>query len=94
MHINPLYAELNPICHLLALLGAHHILHVSRIKVKSVVSCSRFTASDGGAKSQKMDLKECRSKRLCPNLLKGHIVGLGGQEHREQSQSARLQGHI
>ena len=28
--INPLIAELNPICHLLALFGAHHILHVSR----------------------------------------------------------------
>jgi len=32
--INPLNAELNPICHLLALLGAHPILHVSRIRVK------------------------------------------------------------
>ena len=32
-YINPLKAELNPICHLLALLGAHHILHISRIKV-------------------------------------------------------------
>jgi len=31
--INPLNAELNPICHLLALLGAHHIFHVSRIVV-------------------------------------------------------------
>ena len=31
--INPLNAELNPICHLLALLGAHHILHVRRISV-------------------------------------------------------------
>jgi hypothetical protein len=31
---NPLNAELNPICHLLALLGAHHILHVSRLRVK------------------------------------------------------------
>ena len=31
---NPLNAELNPICHLLALLGAHPILHVSRIRVK------------------------------------------------------------
>ena len=29
-----LNAELNPICHLLALLGTHHILHVSRIRVK------------------------------------------------------------
>jgi len=26
--INPLNAELNPICPLLALFGAHHILHV------------------------------------------------------------------
>ena len=31
--INPLNAELNPICHLLALLGARHILHVNRIRV-------------------------------------------------------------
>ena len=31
--LNPLNAELNPICHLLALLGAHHILHISRIRV-------------------------------------------------------------
>jgi len=30
---NPFNAELNPICHLLALLGAHHILHVSRVRV-------------------------------------------------------------
>ena len=34
--INPLNAELNPICYLLALLGAHHFLHVSRIRVKSL----------------------------------------------------------
>jgi hypothetical protein len=33
-NINPLNAQLNPSCHLLALLGAHHILHVSRIRVK------------------------------------------------------------
>jgi hypothetical protein len=32
--LKPLNAELNPICHLLALLGAHPILHVSGIKVK------------------------------------------------------------
>jgi len=31
---DPLYTELNPTCHLLALLGALHILHVSRIRVK------------------------------------------------------------
>ena len=32
--LNPLNAMLNPIRHFLALLGAHHILHVSRIRVK------------------------------------------------------------
>jgi hypothetical protein len=31
---NPLNAELNSICHLLALLGAHPVFHVSRIRVK------------------------------------------------------------
>ena len=41
-HINPLNAKLNPICHLLALLGAHHILHVSRIRVKC--QCFRTVA--------------------------------------------------
>ena len=33
--INPLKPELNPICYLLALL-AHHFLHVSRIRIKSL----------------------------------------------------------
>ena len=33
VYLNPLNTELNPICHLLALLGAHHILHVSGIRV-------------------------------------------------------------
>jgi hypothetical protein len=33
LYFNLLNAELNPTCHLLALLGAHPILHVSRIRV-------------------------------------------------------------
>ena len=37
--INPLKAKLNPICHLLALLGADHILHISRIRVKEEIKC-------------------------------------------------------
>ena len=32
--VNPLNPKLNPTCYLLALLGAHHFLHVSRIRVK------------------------------------------------------------
>jgi len=39
--VNALNAELNPICHLLALLGAHLIFHVSRIRVNII-----FTAPD------------------------------------------------
>jgi len=39
-NINPLNAELIPICHLLALLGAYHILHISRIRVKLIIENS------------------------------------------------------
>ena len=43
--INPLNAELNPIRHLLALVGARHIVHLSRVRVKQqvvVISYRRF----------------------------------------------------
>jgi hypothetical protein len=40
--LNSLNAELNTICHLLALFGAHHILHVSRIRVKHLVKNNYF----------------------------------------------------
>ena len=35
VNITTLNAELNSICHFLALLGAHHILHVSSLSAKS-----------------------------------------------------------
>ena len=38
--INPLNTALNPICHLLALLEAHHIVHVSRIRVNIFFYCA------------------------------------------------------
>jgi hypothetical protein len=47
MNFNPLNAELYPISHLLALLGAHPILHVNRIRVKvhsSFPSCKQKDA--------------------------------------------------
>ena len=43
---NALNAELNPICHFLALLGAHPILHVSRITVKAVLTWLLYNAHD------------------------------------------------
>jgi hypothetical protein len=36
---NPLNAKLNPICHLLAMLGAHPILHVIMIGVELAAGC-------------------------------------------------------
>jgi hypothetical protein len=33
---NPLNAELNPIFHLMALLGDHHIFHVSELRVNTI----------------------------------------------------------
>ena len=35
--INPLNAELNPIRHLLAMVGARHVVHVSRMRVKAML---------------------------------------------------------
>jgi hypothetical protein len=37
-YLNPLNTELSPICRFLALLEAHHIFHVNRIRVKVAVS--------------------------------------------------------
>jgi hypothetical protein len=34
--MNPLNAELNPICHLLALVGVRHIVDVSRVRIKVI----------------------------------------------------------
>jgi len=42
---NPLNAELNPICHLLALLRAHHIVHVSRVSVIYPFVCPSFAVT-------------------------------------------------
>jgi len=41
-YFNFLKAKLNPKCHFLLLLGSHHILHVSRIMVKTrnLTTCS------------------------------------------------------
>ena len=43
--ISPLNPELNPICCLLALLGANHFLHVSGIRIKSLTLTYLLTYS-------------------------------------------------
>jgi hypothetical protein len=49
--LNPLNAELNPTCHLLALLEVHHILHISRIRVNDLYSSPNIV---GVIKSRRM----------------------------------------
>jgi hypothetical protein len=43
--LNPLNAELNPICYFLALLGAHRILQVGRIRVYTSPNVTRMIKS-------------------------------------------------
>jgi len=43
--INPLNAELNPICHMLTLLD-HHILHVSGLRVNGIVKAFILVCSN------------------------------------------------
>ena len=38
-HVNPLNAKLNIICHLLALLEARHIFHVSGLRINVIHMC-------------------------------------------------------
>jgi hypothetical protein len=46
--VNPLNAELNPIRHLLALIGARHIVHVRRVRVKELHIHEALTAVGDG----------------------------------------------
>jgi hypothetical protein len=67
---NPLNAELNPICHLLALLGAHPILHIRRIGVKMAreltgINVQSFTTIINRKKDRSSSLDYCEIK---PNL--------------------------
>ena len=84
MLLNPLNAELNPICHLLALLGAHHILHVSRIRVNVPITvatrseawvCGPSLSGIAGSNSGwGMECCECcvlSGRGLCDGLISG-----------------------
>ena len=67
--LNPLNAELNPIRHLLALVGARHIVHVSRIRVncgnitKYSVSKTQFLLYDVSGARDIPFYKECFPRR-------------------------------
>jgi hypothetical protein len=67
-NINPLNAELNPVCHVLALLGPHHILHVSGVRVKNkgkdkVITVESWTGPDSFTRSRLPDFKTIGTRR-------------------------------
>jgi hypothetical protein len=65
---NPLNAELNLICHLLALFGAHHIFRVSRIRVNQ----NRIFSTDFGTDFKyQISLKFVQWEPSCLMVTKG-----------------------
>jgi len=67
--IIPLNAELNPICHLLALLD-HHILHVSRIRINIVLYCFVYVwCGLGWSKSERWEIDFATEEGLSISLL-------------------------
>jgi len=74
LKINPLNAELNHICYLLALLGAHHILHISRIRVQIYRTIILLVVSYG-CETWSLTLREERGLRVFENRVLRIIFG-------------------
>jgi len=72
-YINPLNAKLNSTCHLLALLGAHPILHISWIRVKHIWRGSVFGTSFH-------HLSAGNTTTLLTQIMTGSFVTGGGTE--------------
>ena len=62
--VNPLNAELNPIRHLLALVGARHIVHVSRMKVNDVTKIVAPQSSGSTVQVLDSNNSDVATKRL------------------------------
>ena len=88
--INPLNADLNPIFHLLTLLGAHHILHVSTVMVNAfsnhlVLSFSLHRAQQNIRSTNVLQLVyspkchvSCHQRFVC-QMLNRVLLGEGSQ---------------
>ena len=74
LKINPLNAELNHICYLLALLGAHHILHISRIRAQIYRTIILLVVSYG-CETWSLTLREERGLRVFENRVLRIIFG-------------------
>jgi len=83
MHINPLNAELNPFSHLLALLGAHHIFHVSKVSVKLLGDYLRWRGKEargGGVSHYCVSVNRTNNTRGQATMGGLLARGLGGSE--------------
>jgi hypothetical protein len=70
---NPLNTELNPICYLMALLGAHIILHVSRIRVNAAFDKCSLTDVIWNHTAAKLIVSGAMTNRRCAfHYNKGH----------------------
>jgi len=81
--INLLNAELNPICLFQALLGAHHILHISRIRVKSLSRHSNALVQCSCQCSYRMDISmiisEVRNVPFITSLITRAVMEFSGR---------------
>ena len=68
---NPLNIELNPICHLLALLGAHYILHINPLKPELNPICYLLALLAHNF----LHVSRIRVKSLTIRLLMSYIYG-------------------
>ena len=87
MKFNPLNAELNPICHFLALLGAHHILHVSRIRINMSIFLTSVKKVYVSLKSDKNNGCNPLNAELNPIC---HFLALLGAHHILHVSSIRI----
>jgi hypothetical protein len=72
--IKPSNAELNRICHLLALLGAHHILHVSRLGVNGVATCQPIQPTARYVQNFVTVIPQVKMRPLKFSLLQGNFA--------------------
>jgi len=70
-----LNAELNPICHLLTLLEAHHILHVRRIKVNVTFILTLLVLLFSWGKTQVIPIKTESPLQMCSLGIKRRLIG-------------------
>ena len=75
LQVNPLTAELNPIRHLLALVGAHHILHVSSVRVNIRNISWSFSVHIPSVHHNRMNWN-CRTFNLPARLSKSRIISI------------------